>query len=270
MDFLTAKYFQIFRLTFQEYLVYRLSFILWRLRNFVSFLALLAFWLAIYQGKDSFLGYQRSQMITYVLGIAFLRGMIFSTRTADLGEMIREGDLSRILLVPLSVFKVFLSRDLADKFLNFFFSILEILAVVKIFNLPVFIPSHISVICLVSFLALLVFFLHFFLSIILSLIAFWTDDIWAVRMLFGVIFLEFFSGAYLPIDILPSWLKSFIYLTPFPYLIYFPMKIWLGQISSFLEIGKIVVLCLFWLILFRFLSLFLWKKGYQVYGAYGG
>lgn len=266
----SKKYYLIFKNTLQEFLTYRLSLFLWRVRSLISFLAILFFWLAVYKDKQFFLGYSKEKICSYLLGVALLKGLVLSTRTADLAGMIRDGELSRILLIPVSIFKVFLSRDFADKVVNFFLSIIEVTLVIKLFNLPVYLPQNLTSWLLVIPLVAVGFFIFFFISLILSMSAFWTDDIWAVRWLFGVIFLEFFSGAFFPIDVLPFWLQRIIYLTPFPYLVFFPIKIWLGQISAVSEIVKISLICLFWLVLFYFLAKLTWKRGFRKYGAYGG
>lgn len=262
------KYFQVFRLTLQEYFVYRLNFILWRLRSFLFFLTLIFFWLAVYGKTENMFGYQKSQMLTYVVGVAFLRGIVLASRVAELAHLIRDGELSKLLLVPVNIFKVFLSWDLSDKFLNITFSILEIVLVFFLFHFSVFIPS-LGLILLSLLAVILAFFLYFFLNMSLSVTAFWTDDIWSTRWLFGVIILEFFSGAIFPIDVLPLWLSKIVYLTPFPYLVFFPIKIWLGQVSL-LETVRILAICFTWLVFFYFLSHFLWKKGIKTYTAHRG
>lgn len=264
------KYLLVSKNTFQEFLTYRLSFVLWRFRNIVSFLAILFFWLAVYKSRPSFLGYSSKQMYSYLLGIAFIKSLVFSSRTSDLGGMIRDGELSGILLIPVSVFKYFLSRDFSDKIINFSFSMLEIVLVAKIFNLPLYFPRNLHVLFFVLPLLVISFFLYFFLSLIISMSAFWTDDIWAVRYLVGVIFLEFFSGSFFPIDVLPVWMQKIIYFTPFPYLAYFPIKIWLEQINSTPEIIKVYAICLSWLVLFFVLAKIVWNKGLKQFGAYGG
>ena len=78
------KYFQLAKLTLEEYFAYRFNFVLWRFRSFVFFLTLFFFWLAIYQGRTELLGYQKVQMLTYVVGVAFLRGVVLSSKSADL------------------------------------------------------------------------------------------------------------------------------------------------------------------------------------------
>lgn len=263
------KYWQIIKITFQEYFEYRLNFVLWRFRSFVSFLTLFFFWLAVFGQKESLLGYQKSQMLTYVIGIAFLRSVVLGSRSVDLAGQIRTGQLTKLLLQPIKVFNFWFSRDLVDKFLNIFFFIFEIGIVIKLFKFQIFLPQNFSTYILFAILVFLAVLLYFFLSFFLSLTAFWTEDVWATRWLFGIIFLEFLAGAFFPVDVLPSWLTKIIYLTPFPYLVYFPLKIWLEQIPS--PVGlRIIFLCLAWLIFFSWLAKYLWQKGAKNYGAYGG
>lgn len=107
------------------------------------------------------------------------------------------------------------------------------------------------------------------MSLFLSLTAFWTEEVWATRWLFGVVILDFFSGVIFPVDILPPLLARIMFLTPFPYLIFSPLKLWLGQLSIDLAIRSLII-TFFWLVLFYFLTGFLWRKGTRKYGAFGG
>jgi len=263
------KYLQLAKITFEEYLVYRLNFYLWRFRSFIVFLTLLFFWLAIYGDRTEFLGYQKAQMITYVIGIAFLRTIVLGSRSADLGPQIRSGELTKLLLKPIKTIHFWFTRDVVDKGLNLFFTIIEILAIVWLLKLSFYLPYHLTTYFSFAVLSLMAIFLYFFLSFTLSVVAFWTEEIWATRWFFGVIFLEFLAGAFFPLDVLPSWLTKIIYLTPFPYLVFFPMKIWLEQLNSG-EIIMAIFICLIWLIFFWWLAVFLWRKGAKNYGAYGG
>lgn len=263
------KYFQVIKITFEEYFVYRLNFLLWRFRSFIFFLTLFFFWLAIYGDKGEFLGYQKSQMLAYVVGIAFLRGVVLGSRSADLSGQIRSGELTKLVLRPISMLSFWFSRDIVDKFLNVFFTILEIGLVLIIFKFPFYLPQKLETYFLFVVLVVLALFLYYFLSFTLSLTAFWTDEIWATRWLFGVILLYFFAGAVFPIDVLPGWLVKVIYFTPFPYLVFFPLKIWLEQLTLGMVIRAILV-CLAWLIFFYWLASSLWRKGVKNYGAYGG
>lgn len=263
------KYFQIIKITFEEYFEYRLNFLLYRFRSFISFLTLVIFWLAFYGKNEIVLDYKKSQLLTYVVGAAFLRSIVLASRSVDLAGQIKSGQLTKLLLQPLKIFNFWFIRDLADKVLNIFFASAEILIVSKVINFNLVFPKDPLIFPIFLVLVVLSTLLYFYLSFFISLSAFWTEDVWATRWLFGVIFLEFFSGTYFPVDILPDWLSKIIYLTPFPYLVFFPLKIWLGQVSP--EVGiRIILVCFGWLIFFFSLANSFWKKGVKDYGAYGG
>jgi len=98
-----GKYLQVARITFQEYLAYRLNFILWRLRSFIFFVSLLFFWLAVYNGRNSLLGYRKEQMFLYVVGVAFLKSIVLGSRVSDLAGQIKSGQLTKLVVKPIGI-----------------------------------------------------------------------------------------------------------------------------------------------------------------------
>ena len=120
---------------------------------------------------------------------------------------------------------------------------------------------------LFSLAALLGFLLYFAILFTIGLLAFWVENSWGPFFLIGI-FLEGFGGGLYPIDILPKGLAQILMLTPFPYLIYFPSKIYLGDMPMG-ELTKGFVILIFWiiaswLIMFRTLS-----AGLKYYRAEG-
>ena len=263
------KYLQVFQLTVQEILTYRLSFFLWRFRNIVSLVALIIFWQAVYGPQLQFFSYDKAQMMTYLVGVALLKAVVLGSKSADLAGHIRSGELNRLLLRPWQVFKYYLSRDFADKSINLIFSLVEIIIIAIIFKITIYFPINLSLIPIIILSLVLALLLYFFVSLCLSVTAFWTEDVWATRWLFGIILLEFMAGIYFPIDILPVWLTRFINLTPFPYLIYFPLKLWNGQVAGF-DVVRVLVIQIIWLVFFVYLYRRLWQTGIKKFGAYGG
>jgi ABC-2 type transport system permease protein len=225
--------------------------------------------MAAYGNQEELLGYQREQMITYLIIVTFLRGFILASRTADIAGKIRSGELTRIMVLPIRMVNYWLGKDFVDKALNLFFTSLEIGLILLIFNFPFSLPQSPLTYLYFALMTILAVTLFFFFSFFLSVTAFWTEEIWATRWLFGVIFLNFFAGAIFPIDILPSWLVKAISFTPFPYLVYYPAKVWLEQLAAS-EILTAFSVSLFWLLIFFWLTKVLWKKGAKNYGAYGG
>ncbi len=263
------KYFRVIKISFMEYFVYRLNFFLWRFRSIVTFLTLIFFWQAVYGARNEVFGYQRSQMLTYVVGMSILRGIILTSRTADLSGMILNGDLvSKYLLRPWNVVTAWFLRDLSAKGLNFGFVVVEVVLLIRILNLPFYTPEKWQTFPLFLASIILAFLLYFLISFFLSITAFWTDNVWAPRWLFSAIFLEFMAGTLFPLDVLPSGVYDFIHFTPFPYLVYLPLNIYLEKVSLFTA-GYQLFILLFWLILFQQVTFWAWKKGLKIYTAYG-
>jgi len=110
--------------------------------------------------------------------------------------------------------------------------------------------------------------LYFFIGNLTSCFAFWTEEVWATRWLFGIVFLELMSGIFFPLDVLPSFLAKIISFTPFPYLVYYPLKIWNQGVVG-METFKIMGILTFWLLVSLFLRNKIWKKGMKRFAAYG-
>jgi len=214
-------------------------------------------------------GYSRAQMLTYVIGVAFLRGVVLGSRSFnDLPGAIVQSHLSQWLIKPIDVFRYFFSRDLAAKFLDVIFVVLEILLVIKLLGLNFYFPQQPIIYFIFLLVVALSLLLYFFIGNLVSCFAFWTEEVWATNWLFGIIFLEFMSGMFFPLDVLPKALAKVISFTPFPYLIYFPLKIW-NQGVVVGETFKIVGILIFWLLVIWYLRNRIWQRGMKRYAAYG-
>lgn len=265
------KYWQVIKTTCQEYSVYRLNFLVWRLRSFISFATVYFFWWAVFAGGGEVFGWQRTQILTYILGVALIRSIVLSSRTIDVGGEINQGNLTNYLLKPLNFLAYWFSRDVADKLLNILFTIFELSIFFLILKPQFFVQTDFGVLLVFLLSVFLSTILYFYLNLFLGLIAFWTPESWSgwwgPRFIFSII-LEFFSGAIFPLNILPKPVFNLVQLTPFPYLIYFPLKIYLGQVSS----GQILVgfvICLFWVGVWYLIVDNTWKAGLRVYAAEG-
>ena len=69
--------------------------------------------------------------------------------------------------------------------------------------------------------------IYFYINVIFGSFAFWSRDIWAPRFLLMVV-MEIATGAMFLSICCPSLAKVMLF-TPFPYLIYVPLKIYLGE-----------------------------------------
>jgi len=230
-------------------------------------LALYFFWLAVFESRGSLFNYQKKEVLTYILGALILTSIIVASRSIDIGGEINQGDLTNYLLKPVSYFKFWFTKDLADKFLNVIFSLLEITLFLIFLNPDIYFQKN-----LIYYFYLLVTVpvgtvLYFYINFLLGMVAFWTPEVWGVRFVFWIL-LEFLSGGMFPLDILPKGIYNIFQLLPFPYLLFFPLKIYLGG-TSFFEMSKGIIISLFWLIMLDFIVKKVWQKGLRIYSAEG-
>ncbi|KKU88836.1 MAG: hypothetical protein UY18_C0008G0043 [Microgenomates group bacterium GW2011_GWF2_47_9] len=259
------KYWSIFKITLQEYFVYRLNMIMWRVRQIFVFLIPFFIWKSVLGEGGDIYGYTFASVITYLFGTTVIRSLVMGSRSVDLGWMINSGYLTIPLMRPIGTFRLLFVRDLADKLYNLSFILIEIPLLLYFFRPPVFLQSDISAILFFLLSLLMAILIYFYINIIFGSLAFWSRDVWAPRFLLMVI-MEFATGAMFPLDMLPDIGRKLALLTPFPYLLYVPMKIYLGQDS---HIALSLGLAFGWLILLWYLTRRIWQKGLKLYEAEG-
>lgn len=262
------KYWPVFKNTWEEYFAYRLNFIMWRVRTVLQLLVIYFLWWSIFQNNQSnIFGYTQSLILTYVFGAAFLRAIIFSSRTIDVGDEINQGNLTNFLLKPMSYLKYWFARDLADKILNILFAMVELTVIYFLLRPDIFLQTNFFYLLFFSGSTFLALILYFYINFLFGLFAFWTPEIWAPRFIF-FIFLEFFAGILFPLDILPHTLLSVLNFLPFSYLLYFPLKIYLGQLD-YSQIAFGFLINIIWVAIFYQFVQLIWRKGLRIYAAEG-
>tara|TARA_Y100001978_G_scaffold150862_1_gene135966 strand:+ start:98 stop:412 length:315 start_codon:yes stop_codon:yes gene_type:complete len=100
---------------------------------------------------------------------------------------------------------------------------------------------------------------------IIASFCFWTEKASSIEKLLFIPTL-FLSGLLAPVSSFPYYVKSWIYLTPFPYLIDFPASILSGNQANIIE-G--IFIQLFWIILFFYIFKKVWKSGTKKFTAMG-
>lgn len=260
------KYVEILRTTIEEYFAYRLNFVLWRLRMVLNLFLIYFLWNSIFEGEGSLFGYSREQMLTYILLNFLVSNFVLGTRTVDVAGQIVRGDIINYILKPISFFKYYLTRDLADKLLNFSFALFEISLIFVFFKPQIFFQKDPLVFLYFVVFGLLGTFISFFISLSLSFIGFWTSEVWAPRFIYFIL-VFFLSGSYFPLDILPKPIYYLLLLTPFPYLYYLSSIIYLKGLTGSLAFE--ISVSLVWVFLSYKLARFLWNRGLTTYSFFG-
>lgn len=261
------KYFTLARLSWSNGLVYRLNFLMWRVRLILGLLTAYFLWKAVFTNQQTIFGYSESAMITYILVASLLQSLVLATRSIDLAGIINSGDLSNILTKPINNFWYWFSRDAADKILNIVFAAAELSILYFLLRPPLILPPLIPLILLILLILPLSTFLYYLINYLFGLLGFWTPEVWAPRFLLFVI-LQFIAGSLFPLDVLPLSIQKIASFTPFPYLIFFPTQLYLGKVAG-PEVTTGILASLFWIIIFTLIVKITWIKGLKNYGAEG-
>ena len=265
-----GKYLQVFKISFQQEFAYRLNFIMWRVRNVIQIFVVFFLWDTVFstQGRQLF-GYDRDKILTYVFGLIFIKAFVLSSRVQDVAGDIARGEIINYLLKPVNYFKYWLTRDISSKALNLVFAVGEFSLLYLILRPPFYFQYNPFLIILFLISIILAIFTYYILLFIVNAIPFWAPEMgWGGHFLVTVIMVEFLSGALFPLDILPASLQNVLSFTPFPYLIYFPLQVYLGKITGFL-LFKGIFISTIWIFILWFFMNWIWKKGFKVYQAYG-
>jgi ABC-2 type transport system permease protein len=262
-----GKYKQVLINSFSQYIAYRLNFFLWRVRTVISILITYYLWLSVYQQNTLLFGYEKQQMITYVLFISTISAIVLSSQTQRVAQDINDGNLSKYLLHPINYIWFVFTQDVADKCINTVCSVVELIFLFVLLRPQLYIQQNILTWIQVGISIFFATLIYFFINMLLSFIGFWSRESWAPKFIFSIL-IVFLAGLYFPIDIYPAVMVFIMRILPFSYLIYFPMKIYLGQIPFWQVIIGYGIECMWCLILYYWVKQ-VWKKGLRLYTAEG-
>lgn len=262
------KYFTLFGLSWQKQLEVRSDFFFERARSMAVLISIYFLWSTLLENQTSLLGYNRVQLLTYVLMMTLLRAWVLGCVTDRLPSEIAKGKLSELLLRPISHLGYWATQDAAMKSLNIVFAIPEVLIFSWLVSAPFFIPQSPQTIALFGLTILGGMILYFQMSYMLGVMGFWTSQSWGPRFCFEII-LEFCAGAYFPIDILPASAQKIISTLPFPYLVFYPLSIYLERLSE-AEILSCLIHQAVWIAVLSVMLQRFWRRGLRHYAAEGG
>lgn len=262
-----SKYLAVFKISWEQGFVYRLNFTLWRVRSVLQLLLVYFIWWTVFQSKSEIFNYSQSSLLTYIMVAALIRAIILSSRAIDVAGQISEGTIVNFLIKPLGFIEYYFSRDLADKLLNISFVIFELILLLTLLKPPIIFQQNLYILILFVIATFLGLLLYFALAFIIGMLAFWVENAWGPLFLVSII-LEGFGGGLFPIDILPKGIASILMLTPFPYLIYFPAKIYLGTLPQDEIIKGFIVLSI-WVVSCWYMMNYVLSKGLKRFSAFG-
>ena len=261
------KYWVIAKITWMNGFTYITSFVMWRVRQIIQMIVALSLWESIFASTTTAFGYTSARMLTYIFAANIIGFIVTSSRTIGVSSIIHSGDLSLYLVKPLNFFLYWFSGDIADKLQNIAFSLTELTVLFFIFHPTLYIPTHIATLFLTLLAVSGATVMYFFINMMFGLLGFWTPDVWAPRFLFFTV-IFFTSVSFFPLDIFPKMIVDILSYTPFPYMMFFPTKVLLEQLSS-IEIVRGLLFTGAWATLCGLGAFTMWSRGIRTYEAEG-
>lgn len=174
-----------------------------------------------------------------------------------------DGTIQRYFTYPKNFFAIIFFRHIGYLLTRVLEFLLMLLITLYFFNHTLSLNNFLSFLILGSVASINLFLI--FAS--LELITLTLEEGWSLSLILDrLIFLC--SGVIMPLHFFPEQFQTFLYFTPFPYLVYLPVSAFLEGIS--IEKGiKCFVAGLAWMVIFIFTSSFLYKIGRERFTAYG-
>jgi ABC-2 type transport system permease protein len=266
------KYLHVISIGLQSNLAYRFNYLTRTLFSFIPLFAMLSLWRTIYanrNGNASTSSFTEAEMMFYYLLVAVV-DVLTAVNEDDwqIAADIREGNISQFLLKPVDYLWYRLSLFFAGRIAFIAVAAVPLALFIFCFRHYVLPPASLTAIMVFPISLVLTALLQFFISYGMAMLAFWLLEISTfIFILFAFEYLA--SGHLFPLAILPPTLNHVLYLTPFPYQMYFPISVYMGKAAG-AELWRGLAFQFMWVAAAYVFARWMWGRGIRKYSAFGG
>lgn len=259
-----------FSLELRKLLSYRVDFWLQLFGAVATELVLAYFlWQAMFasRGVSEMGGYSFRGMMLYYLLVPLVARMIRGEDARFLSDDIYEGGLTRYLVYPIS----FLQYKYVSLLVFSFISALQLLIAIGVFAAFFGIPPeiHLGALSIVQGLgaSLAGTVLYFFMGGSIEMLSFWQDSVWSLMAMMRMT-MVLLGGGMIPLSLFPERVRGVLEWLPFNYIISFPIRCFLGQVSAMEWLHGLVMIGA-WAFVFSRIAGFIWNRGTRQYSGVG-
>src|SRR5215207_3424359 len=222
---------RLWQVNWAEQWQYRANLLMYLLYWLVSPIIYLAVWTSIANQKGDVNGFTANDFVTYYMTLLIVDQITSNIVIHIFGYKIQDGSLSGELIRPIHPM---LTNALVN---NISFKGLTIMGLTPIWIIlfflfkPDFSNIALSGILLAIPAMIMGFFIGFLLSAAITALAFWTTRVYSIHEFYYALIL-LFSGQFVPLTLMPKLIQDIAQYLPFQLLIYFPIQLILGKLSS--------------------------------------
>ena len=255
------KIITLLKVQYSNMLEYRVEIALWAISGIIPF-----FMLNIWTNNNlnEIININNTMLSRYFLSAFFVRQFSVVWVVFSFEEDALLGKLSPYIIQPLNPFFRYLTQHIAEQITRFPFAVVIAIFFFLFNPESIWIPN--LIILFLSFISTcLSFLIQFLIQSIIACLCFWTEKASSIERLFFIPTL-FLSGLLAPVVSFPQYVKSWIYMTPFPYLIDFPANLLSGNKTN---ISGGFIMQFLWILLLFPLFIKIWSEGTKKYTAMG-
>ena len=256
-----SKIFTLIKVQYSNMLEYRVEIALWAVSGIIPF-----FMLNIWTNNNlnEAININNTMLSRYFLSAFFVRQFSVVWVVFSFEEDALLGKLSPYIIQPLNPFFRYFTQHIAEQITRFPFALIIAIFFFLINPESIWFPN--LIVLFLSFIStFLSFLIQFLIQSIIACLCFWTEKASSIERLFFIPTL-FLSGLLAPVASFPNYVKSWIYFTPFPYLIDFPANLLSGNKTN---ISGGFIMQILWILLLFPLFTKIWYEGTKKYTAMG-
>ena len=255
------KLLTLLKVQYSNMMEYRVEIALWAISGIIPF-----FMLNIWTNNNlnESINFSNVMLSRYFLSAFFVRQFSVVWVVFTFEEDALSGKISPYLIQPLNPFFRYIAQHLAEQITRFPFAVI-IALIFFIFNPESIWAPNLGIFVLSGIATFFSFLIQFLIQSIIACLCFWTEKASSIERLFFIPTL-FLSGLLAPVISFPEYVKSWIYITPFPYFIDFPANLLSGNNTNVLA-GFLMQL--FWISVLFPLFRKTWSMGTKKYTAMG-
>ena len=240
---------------------YRAEMVLWALSGSLPII-LMGVWSEA--ARDGALGYSPLQMVRYFVAVLVIRQLTFVWVIWEFEESLVRGRLSHDLLRPIDPAWQYLANHIAERIVRFPIVLALVFLCFALYPGSAFFPGW-SVLGKAALLIAGTFVTRFALQYTLATTCFYNERASSLESLSFIAY-TFLSGMLAPLDLYPQLVQRVAAWTPFPYLIFAPARLLIGEPVDVVGALQVMATWTFGLIV---LQRWLWRKGLTRYSAMG-
>ncbi len=266
------KYWHVINIGIQNTLVYRVNFLFRAVFGLIPLTATIFLWRTIYSGKPSgsgVAGYTLAQMTSYYLLVTIVDALTAVNEDDwQIAADIKDGNISQFLLKPIDYLAYRLCLFGTGRLIYTVVAVVPVTLFILLQRNFFVLPPDAATFGWFLLSTVMTALLQFFMSYTMALLAFWVLEV--STFIFILFAFEYIAGGHMfPLDILPPVLAQALQFTPFPYQMFFPVSIYLGQTSG-PALWQGLAIQASWVGAALGLARFAWSRGIRKYAAVGG